>query len=97
MASHRFCISPPGNGADCHRVWECLYLGVIPIVQRDLNYEQYDDLPILLVDDWNVLTREFLDTHYERIQATEWNLDKLGIHYWRHRIQESRQHAMSRA
>jgi len=26
--------SPPGNGADCHRTWEALYLGVAPVVKR---------------------------------------------------------------
>lgn len=27
-----FVLSPPGNGPDCHRTWEALYLGAIPVV-----------------------------------------------------------------
>lgn len=32
VANHEFVISPPGNGYDCHRTWEALYVGVRPIV-----------------------------------------------------------------
>jgi len=34
LSQHRYCICPEGNGSDCHRTWECLYLGVIPIMLR---------------------------------------------------------------
>ncbi len=59
---YAFVISPPGNGLDCHRTWEALALGCIPIVMRsgsllDLLYES---LPILLVDDYSVITEEAL-------------------------------------
>lgn len=97
LSSHRFCISPPGNGADCHRVWECLYLGVIPIVQRDANITQYEDLPILVVDDWNTLNEPYLQQQYERFKDHTWNREKLKVEYWRHRLQKSRQQALSLA
>lgn len=29
---YRFCICPEGNGVDTHRLWECFYLKVVPIV-----------------------------------------------------------------
>ena len=32
LASHRFAICPRGNGLDTHRLWECYYLDVIPII-----------------------------------------------------------------
>ncbi len=32
LAQHRFCLCVRGNGIDTHRFWECLYLGVIPVV-----------------------------------------------------------------
>jgi len=34
LKSHMFILSPPGNGNDCHRTWEALYLGAIPIVLK---------------------------------------------------------------
>jgi hypothetical protein len=32
LKKHKFVVSPPGNGIDCHRNWEAIYLGCIPIV-----------------------------------------------------------------
>lgn len=48
----KFVISPPGNGADCHRTWEALYLGAVPIVLRTYWPFEHIDLPVLVVDDW---------------------------------------------
>lgn len=49
----RFVLSPPGNGPDCHRTWESIYLGAIPIVKEEfwpfLNFQ----LPVLLVSQWS--------------------------------------------
>jgi hypothetical protein len=28
----QFIVSPPGNGPDCHRTWEAMYCGAVPIV-----------------------------------------------------------------
>lgn len=48
-----FVISPPGNGLDCHRTWEAIYLGCIPIVLRSALAEEFTrNLPIFAVDDW---------------------------------------------
>ena len=32
LSSYKFAICPDGNGVDTHRLWECFYLKVIPIV-----------------------------------------------------------------
>ena len=49
-----FVISPPGNGLDCHRTWEAIYLGCIPVVlKRSLAKEFWENLPIFAVDDWS--------------------------------------------
>jgi hypothetical protein len=32
LGEHRFCLCIRGNGLDTHRFWECLYLGVIPVI-----------------------------------------------------------------
>jgi hypothetical protein len=53
MASFRFAISPPGNGVDCHRFWECIYLGIIPIVEDHPFYDHWEGIPILRVKNWN--------------------------------------------
>ena len=45
-----FVLSPPGNGPDCHRTWEALYLGAIPVVlETQMPYQLALGLPILRV------------------------------------------------
>ncbi|NGX58300.1 MAG: hypothetical protein K940chlam3_01205 [Chlamydiae bacterium] len=52
VAHSFFVLSPDGNGIDCHRTWEALYLKAIPIVTRSINVEFYADLPIIILDSW---------------------------------------------
>jgi len=79
---HKFVISPPGNGVDCHRTWESLYLRTIPIVKKSVAMNEFSDLPLLIIDDWNLLTKEFLEEKYEEISEKQYNLSKLSISYW---------------
>lgn len=89
IRNHKFCISPRGNGVDCHRIWECLYLGTIPIVKRSVTLEQFSDLPILFVDDWAEVTQEFLQEKYEEFSNKTYNFEKLHMSYWKKRILDS--------
>lgn len=51
-----FVLSPPGNGPDCHRTWEAIYLGAIPVIRRGtVSPSIVDSLPVLQVDDWQEL------------------------------------------
>lgn len=81
VASSKFCISPPGNGVDCHRVWECLYLGTIPIVERHDAFKDFD-VPIIQVDDWNDITEEYLRDIYTPFDEIE----ELSQSYWHDKI-----------
>lgn len=87
MASCRWCVSPPGNGLDCHRTWEALYLGVIPIVQRSVMGQQlYQGLPVVECDDLTRLDPERIkvDTIAAMPRSSEWH--RLTMSYWRLRI-----------
>jgi hypothetical protein len=77
LAGHRFVLSPPGNGIDCHRTWEALYCGCIPIVIKNFIYDSWD-LPILQVSSFNEITQTLLDEFLTK----EFNLEKLRINYW---------------
>lgn len=49
-----FAISPPGNGHDCHRTWEAIYLKTIPVVLKgSLSPALSKNLPILIVEDYD--------------------------------------------
>ena len=88
--NHKFVMSPLGNGLDCGRNWQCLYLGTIPIVPRHINIEFYEDLPILIYDDINDLTEEYLNSAYEEITKKKVNLEKATLSYWKKRFEEEK-------
>jgi hypothetical protein len=48
-----FVVSPNGNGVDCHKTWEALYLKTIPIVTKSINVDFYLDYPIIVIDSWS--------------------------------------------
>lgn len=48
----KYVLSPPGNGADCHRTWEALYLGAVPVVLDEYwPFSDYD-IPVLSLRNW---------------------------------------------
>lgn len=84
QSQHAFVISPPGNGLDCHRTWEALNLGCIPIVIRMAGWrlDVFDGLPVLVVDSWEDITQDLLDSTVERFRETTFNYDKLRLEHW---------------
>lgn len=56
MVTYRFCICPPGNGRDTHRLWEALVLKCVPIVVKDAFIDallnDHPTLPIIVLDQW---------------------------------------------
>lgn len=89
VAQHKFIFSPRGNGVDCHRTWEALYLGVIPIVKKSIHMNEFSDLPILFIDNWSDVNEKMLHNFYEQVKDTSYNLDKLKISYWKNIIKNS--------
>lgn len=82
---HRFMLSPPGNGKDCHRTWESLYLKCIPIVLKDPMYDAFD-LPILQVDDFDIIEKAYLDEKYAQLLEQKFNFEQLSFQYWKDKI-----------
>jgi len=85
MSKCKYVISPPGNGIDCHRTWEALYMGCIPVVIKNKIYDNWLELPILQVEDYSELTNDILDEFSNR----EFNYEKLYMDYWKKIIKES--------
>ena len=81
-----FCICPVGNGIDSHRIWECLYLNTIPILDDCINFRFYEDLPMLYVDNWSKITPEYLMEVYNKIINRKLNLEKLDLNFWRGKL-----------
>ena len=62
-----FVISPPGNGPDCHRTWEAIYMGAVPVVLKaHLGRSLWEGMPILAVDSY----QEFVDMTDDMLRDT---------------------------
>jgi hypothetical protein len=81
-----FVISPPGNGIDCHRIWEALFLGTTPVVKYHESFSQFKHLPILFVDSWETVTLEFLRNKVDVYKNTNYDIPELYIEFWKSRI-----------
>ena len=90
QANYAFVVSPFGNGYDCHRTWEALILGCIPIVKTSGIDNLYDDLPVLIVQDWADITEKLLSSvitvFKKKHEKGEFNYDKLRLEYWMDKI-----------
>jgi hypothetical protein len=70
MSKSFFVVSPNGNGVDCHKTWEALYLKTIPIVTQSINIKFYENLPIIILNNWDEFNPKlFTNKLYEKI----WN------------------------
>lgn len=84
---HRFCLSPIGNCENPYRLWECLYAGTIPIIKKSKALAHFDDLPILQVNSWDDISKEFLQEKYEEIHSKKYPMYKLKMSYWLDQMQ----------
>ena len=78
MIQYKYVISPHGNGLDCHRTWEALVLGCIPIMKSSPLDPLFEGLPVLIVKEWSDIRQELLDN----FQGNNSNLEKLELSYW---------------
>jgi hypothetical protein len=79
---YSFVLSPHGNGLDCHRTWEAIILGCIPIVKKSNIDSLYDDLPVLIVNHWNEVTKELLNNTIISFKDKNFNFKKITLEYW---------------
>jgi hypothetical protein len=85
-AKYAFVLSPAGVGLDCHRTWEALLLGCIPIVNAAKFTKLFEDLPVLMVTDWSEVTEELLKKTLITFSERTFNYDKLTLGYWTNQI-----------
>lgn len=95
QAGFQFVISPVGIGIDCHRTWEMIAIGVIPIVKSSildpLLHTLKDEGSVLILNDWEELSQQLLENHWAQfgekllLKRGGWshrNNNVLSIDYW---------------
>lgn len=93
ITGHKFICCPAGNGIDTHRMWEALYAQTIPVVLRNPVTEAFQDLPILIVDDFSQVDLPLLQKTHTAFQQKTFAWEKLGLDYWRQALAGARSRA----
>lgn len=87
-----FTLCPIGEGLDCYRTYEALFMGSIPIIQRRAWCQWMEDigLPVILVDDLKVLKINDLQEKKEKLNL-DWNRELISEEYWRAKILKTKE------
>ena len=86
MTQYTFVPSPPGAGPDCHRTWEALVLGCIPIVKTSGLDPLFDGLPVWIIKDWTDITHESMAATMEKFKDFTFNPRLLHLQTWVNKI-----------
>ena len=83
MSEARFTASPRGSGMQNHRDWEALYAGSIPLIDHHRQLQTlYEGLPVVMVQNWSLVTASFLEETWARMASEQWQWSKLYFPYW---------------
>ena len=86
QAEMMFVLSPAGAGMDCHRTWEALALGCVPIVRDGPLRRVLEGLPCVFVNDWREVTRKFLLEQAQVFAGGTYDFSGLFRETWMRRI-----------
>lgn len=76
-------VSPRGVSYECHRTYETLVLGGIPIVKRNPLVDcLYDDLPVIKVDDWSEVNRNNSNKFIADTLNKQYDFNSLFLNHW---------------
>jgi hypothetical protein len=77
-----FVISPEGAGMDCHRTWEALLLGCIPVVKRSLFTKIFENLPVAILNDWSDFNPTNMLSLFNQFHAKKFDFSSLFLTHW---------------
>ena len=75
LKDYEFCICPEGNGVDCHRFWEALYLKCVPIVINSpfiVTLKRFN-IPLVILERWEDL--DIVKLQYSTYLFDKYTLD----------------------
>ena len=86
QAQCMFVISPEGAGIDCHRTWEAILLGCIPVMKKNRFSKLLNRLPVVLLDDWAEFNPTHMIQQVNRLQTDKFNFTTLFLKHWEEKI-----------
>ena len=84
-------VAMPGLGYDTYRLWETLASGSMPVVERGFGMDRtLYRLPVLLLDDYALLTPELLRQAYVEAlyRADQWEFERMTRRWWERLIND---------
>ena len=87
MSTYKYVASPRGNGIDCHRTWEALLCGCIPLVDNTVLSRYFSlSSPMILVDDWSTISRQFLYDECKKLECMTFSREVESLNFWKRKI-----------
>ena len=79
MRKTLFVPSPAGNGLDCHRTWEAMYLGAVPVVlEKDFCGDA--SWPVLVVPSWDFLIKKDI-SELKQLYKERWAISDKALRF----------------
>ena len=85
-----FVLSPPGKGVDCHRTWEAMLIGAYPIVKSSFLDPLYEAMPVVIVKNWEEVTKPFLEQKKEELSCKPIPIEQWYADFWLQKILDVR-------
>lgn len=91
MSEHEFVLSPRGNGLDCYRNLEAIYLGTVPVLADSQFARQwlFHHLPVLLFTELMGISESALRDLLSWFHDAEFDLGAVTRSYWKNRLEQS--------
>ena len=89
LRTTKFAFSPIGSGLDCHRHYEILAFGAVPLVDySETLVELYRNLPMVFVRQWTKVTRRTLERAWGAVldRRASYDYSVLRRDTWRKRV-----------
>ncbi|MFY0608066.1 MAG: hypothetical protein JXR10_15205 [Cyclobacteriaceae bacterium] len=84
---YKYIVSPHGHGLDCHRTYEAIALGCLPVVRSSSLDVIYERLPVIILDKWEDISIELLENRAVDARKNRTKLMQLG--YWKDLIKSA--------
>ncbi len=90
LARYASILSPEGNGVDCYRNLETIYMGSMPILQPSHVSIALADLPLSIVPSMYGLRPKEAYTSYIKLMNNGHSLEKAKLSYWKKEFEAKR-------
>lgn len=81
IARSLFVVSPMGNGADCHKTWESIYMCSVPIITDSPFARQLKKIgiPLVILNDWDDFKELDLSRQFFQDTWKDFDTDRMGF------------------